>query len=231
MRLQSPYKKPSTSVLSFPTLFQSSDSQENSYYDLNRFREELNTKGICPKTQLYHHHKKAAWLYRSIFFGIAALFFTLLITMYFQKTSWFVLTYFSQHVMAKIFACTICGSLGIGSFLIGLSIKAEKESVSQLFRSFRSKLFRVYMRKRMLLGWKQIVAFVHHASDGISQDYDHALEGLNEKREGALNLMKQIRQSRNLDVATRENLFTQALSELQDDLHAITQAFHDKAHP
>lgn len=195
------------------------------YPDLHRFRQQIEEAQEGPHHQPYQARRKKAALYRIVFFLLAVVFLGLFGFAYSHTMSWTSTLFFESSAFPKITLCALCILLAIFSFGLGLSIRTEKEAVTQLIHRAQKKLKGMYVRKLAKLNVKLKGSADDQikASQSIKEIYRDTREKILDSRDVALSLMEEISQAKNVDDSI--DLFNQAILELNDRLNFLIQRF------
>lgn len=197
----------------------------NRYPDLYRFRQQIEEAQEGPHHQPYQARRKKTAIYRTIFFTIGFLFICLFGATYTQNMSWTSSLFFENSILPKILLYTLCLGLAFFSFTLGLSIRTEKEAVTNLIHRAQKKLKGTYVRKLARLNVKMQGSVDEQikASQSIKEIYRDTWEKILESQEVALTLMGEISQAKNIESPV--DLFNQAILELNDRLNFLIQRF------
>lgn len=177
--------------------------------------------------QTYEENRLKVQRYRSIFFFLAFCFLLLSITVYHLNIYYTIFFLGEVHLVAKGALCTISLILALAALLVGRSISVAKEAALQLTLRAKRRLTHASARKAIQYNlpdsiWKQEQKNPHSL---LKQIYKEALDKIAESKQYALFLLYKIEASKEIDLSMREQLFNQALIEIERQLKEIIQAF------
>ncbi len=193
---------------------------ERRYSELDLFRN-----GAVEGVKLYHHpytsKKKSVAIYRIVFLTFAILFGVLGVTTL-SLPSTLSCGFFSLPTTLKGLIMTLCIVLSLASFLLGISLRTDKEAIVHSYNHWRRKLKTYYARKRLSL-----VGPHRHLAKGLRQTHKEVQEKMREKRDETLHLIGKIGSSP-LSKEEKETLLNQAIAEFHERLKFLAHGFkHD----
>lgn len=223
-------KSESTLPLTSISFFESSKvtpiPNKDRYRELTQFRQLVKDEGVN-SLYSFEKHQKTARLYRNIFFGFTLLFFTLMLLIFFQKTTVFYSLFFGNSWMTKMILITLCGSVALLSMFMSTKIRAEKEAIQYLFRQTKNRLKRIYAIKCARIGWKRFLVYlhIHPQATAVIEAYYEAADNVHEAKEAAFSLIEQILNRGELEILQKKSLVNQVIEELKDKLNSIIHTF------
>lgn len=193
---------------------------QSRYNELNLFRN-----GAVEGVNLYHHpytsKKKTVTIYRIVFLTFAVLFGVLGVTTL-SVSSTLSCGFFSLPTTLKGLVMTLCILLSLASFLIGITLRTDKEAIIHTYNHWRRKLKTYYSRKRLSL-----VGPNKHLVKTLRQSYKEVREKMREKQDETLHLIGKIGSSP-LSKEEKETLLNQAIAEFHERLKFLSHGFkHD----
>lgn len=201
--------------------------RSGSYPELQLFRQQIESaqNGICH--QPYTVECKKVTYYRTVFLGFSFIFLALSFVLFFHKMSWPFHLYAGILNVSKTLALTFSLFLSAAALLLGLRLHPEKDAAAHLARKAKQKLAAIYTRKNVESGLRSFFAFglTYRKSEVFRQTYKEIREKINEKHEHTLYFMERIAEAKQLNWKTKEELFNQALLELDDKLHLLVHTF------
>jgi hypothetical protein len=202
--------------------------RQTKFRELNIFREKIINKTLHNPDPL-SSIKKNVLFYQLIFFGIGFFFLFLTNFIFSSKMSWTWVAYFGNSHIAKSMLCILCGIFCMTTFCIGLSLKVEREAVSLLVNKASHKLSRIFSRQKSEYG----LHFFSKRSNLknyliFRQNFYEALDKIKEIKEETFHIMHKIKEAKNLEEHQKNNLFNQALTELDYELKDILVSFQKK---
>lgn len=218
------------SSITYSQFLNSNQVQENTHSSkqLDFFRQ--------PDQEAFHLlfsvKKKHAATYRLIFLGFSCLFFLLGLLVYFKTANWKCEFYFSNCQLIKTFTYLICLFLSAGSCSLSFLIRPEKDTVKVLTHTAKKQLSVLYrsaqdILKRSSTGSEKLI-FSCHTLYGKTQHF------IQESEHQSLQMLDRIFLARQLTWQMKEQLFNQAIFEIESQLKHILETFemelHHKAH-
>lgn len=197
------------------------------YIELNKFRQKIEEEKAGPHHQPYRAGRKKALFYQSIFFTLGFLFLFLCLFMYTQSMNWSGSLFFVNYTATKITLCSFTLVLAFTAFVLGYSIKTEKEAANQIIHRAQNKLIRIFAYKRAEFGMNRFFSFAHHFKKHLvaKQAFHDSWEKIRESKKVTYALLEQISRTKGLDSTMMETLFNEAILELNDKLHIVIQEF------
>lgn len=195
------------------------------YAELDLFKEQLAQRG-GGTAKLYSRRKTQVFVYKSIFFGFAAL-FTFLGFLSASISSAVGCGLLGSCFIFKGFLMACSFSLAATSFSIAYKLRTEKEAVMHQVKKSLTYASKIYTHKRLRLGAKRFFAFFgadQRQVATLKQMYQEVHEKIHEKKEETLHLFNRIAAS-SLDAHRQELLFNQAIEELRDQLNRLNHSF------
>lgn len=212
-----------------PTLTRS----RRDYTELDIFRQQIEQNQEGLHHQPYTASQSMVRTYKLIFYGFGLLFGILAIFVMLTTTSTSY-PFFNFSIILKSFITMTCGFLSLTAFLLAIGMRTEREAIRQYVAMARANLAKIYARKRMKMGSKRFIAFFGKNQKqviALKQAYHEISDKINERKVEALHLVKRIANTRSLDNKTKETLYNQAISELNDKLILLTHTFKHSAIP
>lgn len=187
--------------------------------DLHLFRANLYELEVGPSHQLYRQHQEHAFFYRMTFFSFGILFTVLMLTIFSNQANWIYHLFMGSFLLNKTSLCLITGSLAIASFIIGVSIRPEKEAIESIYQIAKEKIMLEYAKKRASYGLSPYYLFsLNDCSEQQTKlnkwKYEQFL-ALKEIKQETLCLMFQISRSKELSAEKKTKLHNQSLIELK----------------
>jgi hypothetical protein len=184
--------------------------------------DRLGRYGDHPHRQIYLSQKKQARFYQLTFFSFSLVFFILGNIIFFNTTNWACSLYFKHCIFIKSALYTFCFSLAALTAWWGYFIRPAHDAAKYLFYKMEKRLKELYWHHRHELGnllqpeqrLKKIL---------FQQNYDQTIDRMYEQKEHALHAIDAI--ARSYPTSLQENLITQVLSDLQQELHTVLNAF------
>lgn len=175
---------------------------------------------------LYKVKKNQSKLYKLIFSILGLVFFFLAAIVYFNTTNWACSLYFQNCAFIKASIYTLCFFLSIIAFGFSYSIFPEKETARYLQNRMIKSLKDSYNRHKMELG-----LILHEDAKKkrayFRQNYLLTLEKMKDHKQNAFYILEKIVYSKK-DYATKNQMITQSLFDLQNALNAALQVFKQK---
>lgn len=201
--------------------------KEDLYKELDIFRQHIEIKKAGSGKRPYTTTKNKVFVYRSIFFGLGAIFCILAGMILFSMPSYPFFFQFGYYFTARNFMAAFSFLLACGSFSIGAFLRAETEASKQFLRSAIYNLSKAYERKRVQHGVEGLFHFGHKYTKVLTlkQSYQDAKDKIHEHYEDLFHLFERIAQSTILNAQARENLLNQALLEFHEKLHQVVHVF------
>jgi len=206
----------------YPTL------KQQRYADLDLFRQQVEESKAGLHHQPYTSRKKHTARYKGAFFGLAFLFFLFTVVTMAIPSAVGCGFLFSSCTVLKSIIVTISTTLSLASFLMALSLKAEKEAIVSLVRKARTHLAAIRARKQIRMGIRgsfPLFGKHRHAAMGLRQAYQEMLDGINDRAEETLHLVHRIATAETLPAQEKEDLLNQAIEELHDKLQHMIHGF------
>jgi len=198
------------------------------YAALDFFRQEIEESKAGLHHQPYTAAKKRTSFYKTVFLGLAALFFLLNITVMAIPTALGCGFLFSSCTVVKGIAITICSFLSIWSLTIGIRLKPEKEAISYYVQRTKAHLATIYKRKKIngrIQGPFALFGSRKQKAKALKQAHADACDKINDKKEETLHLAHRIRTAETLDPSEKEDLLNQAIEEFSEKLQKQIQTF------
>lgn len=202
----------------------------NRYNDLNLFREKIEGLTVGPDQYHYSVHKKGALKYKVIFFALAVLYSVLAVILYFKTFSWsFSFLFGDINHAIKGLSCIFCGVIALSSLKLCISMTAEKQAANHLYKRAKLRIRQAYNRKTLNFGIKNLLplTFAPKEIKALKQYYLDCVEKIREIRDETIHLLDQIRKS---NQEKREDLFNQAVLEMNDRIHLLVDTFNSASH-
>lgn len=179
--------------------------------------------------QLYMVKKKQASLYKMIFNGLAVVFFLLAAIVYFNTTNWACSLYFQNCAFIKASTYSLCLFLAFAAAGFAYSIHPEKETAQYLINRMLNALKDSYKRRKMELGFiLDMQPETRKKRLFFKQNYQQTLEKMKEHKQQSFHTLEKLSYTSHYDRDTKNQLITQALSDLQNALNAALQSFKQK---
>lgn len=189
------------------------------FNELNLFRKQIDLSGSFNQL-LYTSKKKSVWIYRATFITFAILFAILGITTL-SVPSAITIGFFSTSTTLKGLVLALCTTLALASFLIGVTMRTDREAVIHCLENGRRTLHTIYVRKKIQLGLMRFFTIFgpqrRHAK-ALHHMYQEILAKMDDRKEDALHLITKISENQTFDDDHKELLLNQATAELHDDL-------------
>lgn len=195
------------------------------YIELELFKQQLFVSTNTLQQTYARSCDKVRW-YRSVFFAIG-LFFLAVAGFAFYHNFIYIPSFLgSLTLLTKGFFTVFSLSLALLAISMGYSLCIAKEAGGHLAHKAKSKLNKLYVKKRLEQGLHRL--FVWGSSSkrlALKQKYAETLELIEDQRDESIYLLKEIQQSPLLAPNYRELLFNQALAEMSEKLQASLQQF------
>ncbi len=204
------------------------------YTELDIFRQEIEHSQAGLHHQPYTYHKKKILNYKLIFFGFTLLFLLLALVSTKLPTTISCGFFYSSCHLIKGGLLSVCLLFSMGSCIVALSLRTEREAIRQYVRKARTILNAVYTRKRGRLGINGFFTFCSQKRKqaiALKHIYEEALEKISDKKDEALHLIHRIATARTLSQEEREALFNQAIEEFSEKLMGLTHTFRKAGLP
>lgn len=198
---------------------------DNSYPELYDLREQIEIERNGPHHRPYSTNKKRVMAYQGIFLGFSLIFLTLAGLMCFKTTNWTCSLLFGNIMMIKTFIITFSFFLFLASVWTALSMRTEREAVNHLAKRAKKRLRAVYARKQAELGVTSIFSHSDPKAAFLKQLYKEARDKIQDRLEETLLLFSRIKDSKEVDPESKEDLYNQAILEFHDLLYAIILEF------
>lgn len=208
--------------------------QQQRYADLDFFRQQIVESKAGLHHQPYTMNKKNTSFYKSIFLGLAALFFFLGILAMAIPSALGCGFFFSSCTFLKAMIVTLCTFFSLSSLTIGLKLRAEKEAVAYFVRRTKAHVATIYARKQVRMGIKSLFAFMgpnRKKVVALKHMYHEICDKINDKKEETLHLVYRIATAETLEAIEKEALLNQAIEEFNDKLQLLTHTFRHTPPP
>jgi hypothetical protein len=196
---------------------------EETYNELDDFREKLEEKGKTYFTQPFTQHKNNALSYRLIFASIGILFIFLIALLAFKTSFWYSNLYDTQYFLAKSVLIGTCSFLSFCSLCFAYNIRAEKEAIHYILQKAKKRLRQLYSRRKSGLGLKRF--YDYEQAHPLKNAYHQAFDQMYELKVHAMHLIKEVSSSKEIDSVEKERLFNQAILEFRDKLNKVIQHY------
>lgn len=212
-----------------PTPFRS----RRDFTELDIFRQQIehNQEGL--HHQPYTVSRSAVMTYKSIFYGFA-LIFGILGVFVILSTSSLAYPIFNFPIVLKTLMMMFCSFLSFSAFIVAIQMRTEREAIRHYVSLASANLAKIYARKRMKMGVKRFIVFFGKNQKqliALKQSYHEITDKIHEHKEQALHLVKRVANTQTLDAQTKELLYNQAISELNDKLTLLTHTFKHSTIP
>lgn len=191
------------------------------YQELQHFKFQVEVEKSGAHFKPYNAMLKKAFVYRSIFIFLGALFFFFAALIYEQSINWLPYSFiFSNDLMAKNTVLTFSYLLSFAAFLMSFTVTAEKEAMNSYIKRTKRKL------KRM--SNKQYLRLKNNNSSHtklLKTLHSDTLDKVEERREVTKDLFQQIAKADIKNHKQKSKLYNEALLELNDHLHVIINTF------
>lgn len=178
--------------------------------------------------QPYSSKKSSVWVYRAIF-GTFALLFTILGITTMSVPSALSIGFFSTSTALKGLVITLCTTLTLVSFLLALSMRADREAVIHTLTTARKSLDAYYLRKKVRLGLMRFWGAQRRYAKALKLMHRETLHKMKDKKEETLHLISRIYAIPSIEDERKELLLNQAVAELHDHLTRLTHTFKNDA--
>lgn len=197
------------------------------YTALNQFRQKLENAKEAPHHKPYHSVKRKTRLYQGAFFALTIIFTVLFVIVYTYTRNPYIHLLSMHFALPKAVGCFLSGFCALASLSIGLSIRIEKEAISQLLGRAKQKMRRLLRRQfTRLSANKKMSLLERYQLLNLSRlQYAHALERVSEGREIALVLLQKISECSESQFQVKETLYNEAILELESRLQFIIGKF------
>jgi hypothetical protein len=206
---------------------QSNSCECELFEELNHFRRKIEQGRSGLHQFPYTIHKNKVSMYQMVFIMLSVIFFAAAIHLYFAHFNWIYYLMFSGTITLQSFLITISCGMGIATGGMGLSLKPEGEIADYSLRRAHRKIKKIYRRK---------VRFSHCAHysspkgmctlrQGNTLIYEDLIDKLHSLKEENNMTLKRIRLSKKLSDQQKENLYNQAILELQFKLERLVSAY------
>ncbi len=118
--------------------------------------------------------------------------------------------------------------LSFCAFIMGLAICPEREAVAKVMKDSKLIVQTIYKRKRSRMGIKRFFSLFgpnRRMAIDLRHAYHETVDRMNDKKEATLQLLYRISTARTLAKAEKEDLFNQAIEELQEKMLSLTHSF------
>ena len=129
------------------TLFARFPLKNQNFNELEIFRKLVDQGHAAVSHQPYTSKKKSVWIYRTIFLTFAFLFGLLGVTTM-SVPSALAFGFFSVSTTLKGLVITLCTVLALLSFLMGITMRTDREAVIHCLENGRRTLQTIYIRKK-----------------------------------------------------------------------------------
>jgi hypothetical protein len=196
--------------------------------ELEIFRKQLilQQRGL-----LYSSAKKKMRTYKLIFAGLAAFFFFLAACLWGHSIPLASgLLSLSQAILLKNVMAGVCALFGGAALFISALLRTDRDVAAHLTRKARQHLMRHYTRKKVELGLTRLLYFgsAYTTSVALKAAYRAAVEKVHDHHEEILQLFEHIAHCSAMNYRSREHLYNQALTELNQKLQGIIESFIDE---
>jgi hypothetical protein len=199
------------------------------YHELDVFRYQIEQSKAGIYHQPYTMNKKTVFVYKLIFFGLAGLFAALsFIAMSIPMVHAWAFFSISSTTFFKCIVVSICSLLAVVSFLMGFTLRTEREAVQRCIRKAYVSISRIYTRKRLRMGIKRFVAFFgphRRLAADMRHTYHEICDKINDKKDETMHLVHRIATAETLTPPQKEVLLNQAIEELHDKLMFVIHSF------
>lgn len=205
--------------------------QISSYPELESFRRQLEHTKTSFKHKPYTSQKRKVMHYRAIFFAFGFLFLLLGMIVHYKTSILASSLLFGNIATLKFVMSAICLLLAGSAFVFSILMRTDKEVANRLIAHAKRKLKRAYERKWIELGVKPFFLFSKERRPVLTlkQHYRDARVKIHDHREEVFSLLQQVSNSMEIDPKTRENLYNQAMCELNEKLALTIQSFQTRA--
>jgi hypothetical protein len=191
------------------------------YQELQHFKFQVEVEKSGAHFRPYNAMLKKAFIYRSIFIFLGALFFFFAALIYEQSVNWLPYSFiFANSLMAKNTVLTLSYLLSLVAFLMSFTVSAEKEAMNSYIRRTKRKLSRICNKHH----FKLKTANSSHSALLKTLHMD-TLDKVEERREVTKDLFRQIARADIKNHKQKSKLYNEALLELNDHLHIIINQF------
>lgn len=202
--------------------------RKEAFATLQKFRSKISgSKELSTKP--FTARKRMATIYTVTFYAIASVLLFLSLFVFISAPNWFYAMYVGHSWLIKALVGTFGVSLAGGAAAIASNLRPETEAVIHLSSKTRRRLRQTYWLKTTSLTRKAVsesndtVARLKH----LKAAYQDAKSQIDDIKDENNILLRQISRATFLDVAGKEELFNQALSELDLRLQEILGTFRD----
>lgn len=201
--------------------------KQQRFLDLDIFRHQIEESRAGLHHQPYTNNKHSVFVYKTIFFGLAALFAILGITTMAVPLT-IVTGFFNYYTAIKGLIVSLCALFSLASFTMAATLHTEKEAILHCVRKARAHLATIYARKRLRMGIKRFFAMLsphRREAQSLKNMFHETYDKINEKRDNAMHFVHRIASAKTLDPDSKEALLNQAIEELDDTLMLLVHSF------
>lgn len=197
------------------------------YPELQLFKNQIEGEKKNFQNQCYALHQTKVRRYRVIFFLLGVTFLVLSACAFNLTMQWNHLFMAGPVQLVKNVICTTSVLLSLIALAITYSLCVAKESTNTLVMKAKKRLAQIYARKRLEHGVTGSWFFGHkyRKCAALKEAYNEMWDRINERRDETLHLLYKINKTKSIDFKTKEKLFNQALSEMNDQLSMIVHTF------
>lgn len=180
------------------------------------FRSTIDETKRSIKRNPYTFNKDCIQYHKVAFFFLGFLFFALSAILCFWKTNWIYSHYFINASFLKSALAVISLGLASACFSFGWMLRIENELILRFYARAKKRLRKAY--------WQEL-AENDAVAVQLKMKYQALLESLTLHKDDALQLAKQISQSKVYDNISKERLYNQVISDLNTKLKAVITQF------
>ena len=213
-------------VAKLKALLQGQSNRKEAFATLREFRDKASgSKELSARP--FTSRKRIVQIYTVTFYAIASILLFLSLFVFVSAPNWFYAMYVGHSWVIK----ALVGAFGIclagGAAVVAFHLRPETEAVVHLSSKARRRLRQAYWLKATALTRQA----VNHSNDTAARlkhlkaAYQDAKSQIDDSKDENSILLRQIARATFVDPAGREELFNQALNELDKSLQSILSAF------
>ncbi|MCB1112694.1 MAG: hypothetical protein H7A37_09235 [Chlamydiales bacterium] len=198
--------------------------------EIDQFREHIQSTKSGLHHVPYTVNKGKIMVYKAIFLGLGLLFMVLGLWLYSSVINWHCPAIFENCENMKNFLIGFCYFIGFISIVYSLMMKPEQEIASLVVKKALNRAKKIHKKKMMQFSYERVVAgtYTYNQVSKYRAAYHDILDKVHLIETDAMLLIKRISISRVMKEEEKENLYNQAIEDLQHKLHSAVHEFYEE---
>jgi len=201
--------------------------RQRAFATLREFRDKISKKELSSRP--FTARKRVAQIYTVIFYAISSILLFLSLFVFLSSPNWFYAMYVGHSWLIKALVGSFGVSLAAAAAAVAFHLRAENEAMIHLSSRIRRRLRQIYWLKATALSRQSGVDSNDTALrlKHLKAAYQDAKAQIDDSKDETNILLRQISRASFVNCKGKEELFNQALNELDNQLQQIMSAFRE----